>query len=327
MELKYLFNNTDLALMLLKNWEYDESSLDMFQYFRISANAVYPFRQQNQICLLRFCPCLEKPQAYLTAELEFINYLRSRHYQALEPLPAKNGELLVRKATPWGEYYACVFKRVCGTALNELSLDDNILRVYGAALGRLHNLSRAYTSPAAKRWTHADVLTWIEETLHTVSDDRTALEEVKLLDRYFSALPVNRENYGLVHYDFEFDNVFYDKSTNACHVIDFDDAMYHWYIMDIEQALDTLKSEVPNEEFEQAKTVFLGGYETECSMETDWQEKQPFFRRFADLYAYTRVAKSLRECWDNEPEWLVDLRKHLKNILAEKSINFGKLWK
>lgn len=41
---KYLFDNRDPAEMLLKNWAYDPDSLDLFKQYRISSNAVYPFR-------------------------------------------------------------------------------------------------------------------------------------------------------------------------------------------------------------------------------------------------------------------------------------------
>jgi hypothetical protein len=40
LKLKHLFDNRDLAKMILDNWQYDPSSTDMFEYFRISSNAV-----------------------------------------------------------------------------------------------------------------------------------------------------------------------------------------------------------------------------------------------------------------------------------------------
>lgn len=61
--LKYLFQHNDLAEMILKNWSYDPESLDMFQYYRISSNAVYPFRDQGEVRLLRFAPVEEKIEA------------------------------------------------------------------------------------------------------------------------------------------------------------------------------------------------------------------------------------------------------------------------
>ncbi len=52
MKLRHLFHNPDLAHMLVSNWEYDADSLDLFQHFRISANAIYPFRIHGEVCLL-----------------------------------------------------------------------------------------------------------------------------------------------------------------------------------------------------------------------------------------------------------------------------------
>ena len=37
----------------------------------------------------------------------------------------------------------------------------------------------------------------------------------------------------------------------------------------------------------------------------------PACRRFANLYGYVRVLRSVEEKWNNEPEWLVSLRENL----------------
>lgn len=49
LKLKNLFDNRDLTKMILENWEYDPSSLDMFDYYRISSNAVYPFKNEGNV--------------------------------------------------------------------------------------------------------------------------------------------------------------------------------------------------------------------------------------------------------------------------------------
>jgi len=324
MRLRHLFNNLALAEMLVKNWEYDESSLDLFQHFRISANAIYPFKRNGEICLLRCCPTSEKTRESIVAELEFIGYLHSRHYPALEPLPSKTGDEVVQKSTPWGDYYASVFKRVKGKQISQLNFDDEIITAYGAALGRLHSLSGEYTDPKTRRWTHEDVFHWVEETLRDLPVGRLPLDELRLLRDYFSGLPISPATYGLIHYDFETDNVFYDDATKSCSVIDFDDAMYHWYTMDIVQALDSLKDEVAADEFAHKKAVFIEGYRSEYAIEDDQLAAMPAFRRFANLYGYTRVVRAMQECWENEPEWLVELRAKLTESLAADSECFGK---
>ena len=127
MKLRHLFNNPALAEMLLKNWEYDETSLDLFQYFRISANAIYPFKKDGEVRFLRCCPTSEKTKDNILAELEFVNYLRSNQYNALEPIPPKNGNELIQKSTPWGEYYASVFKHVMGKQISETDFSAEIM--------------------------------------------------------------------------------------------------------------------------------------------------------------------------------------------------------
>ncbi|WP_374020403.1 hypothetical protein ABU162_12735 [Paenibacillus thiaminolyticus] len=51
--------------------------------------------------------------------------------------------------------------------------------------------------------------------------------------------------------------MFYDETSHSCHVIDFDDAMYHWYAMDIEQALASLQDCVSPDSFNMKKTMLF----------------------------------------------------------------------
>lgn len=161
LKLQYLYNNEELAAMLLGNWEYDQESLHLFQYYRISSNAVYPFENTGHSQLLRFAPVAEKQKNNILAELEFITYLRVQGYGALEAVASRTGPELIEAETPWGPYYASVFKRVAGVQLGSTELGDHIVYKYGEALGRLHQLSNEYTPVQPGRWTHKAVLEWI----------------------------------------------------------------------------------------------------------------------------------------------------------------------
>jgi Ser/Thr protein kinase RdoA (MazF antagonist) len=324
MKLRYLFNNFALAEMLLKNWDYDQTSLHLLQDFRISANAIYPFRQNGELCFLRCSPCSEKLKEHLISELDFINYLRTTGYQALEPLLGKTGAQWLQKSTPWGDYYACAFKRVQGQAICETDLDDPLILSYGRALGQLHALSATYAAPNPKHWTHTEVFDWIAGELKLLPPDPKARYELNMLREFFFHLTLTPANYGLVHYDFETDNVFYDPSSGLCSVIDFDDAMYHWYVMDIVQALDSLKQQVAGEAFAHLKAVFLSGYSSQFAIDDDLLAATPILRRFASLYRYTRTKRSIQEHWDNEPAWMVDLRLKLEKMLKTDAASFGK---
>lgn len=112
--------------MIVKNWAYDEDSLEMFQFYRISSNAIYPFRYKGKIRLLRFAPVKEKSKQNLEAELEFISYLRTNGFP-IGGLESKSGQYLIKVGTPWGAYYALVFNRVPGNPIGNTDCNDSII--------------------------------------------------------------------------------------------------------------------------------------------------------------------------------------------------------
>ena len=78
LKLRHLFDNRDLAGMLLADWAHDDPADQLFGSFRISSNATYPFRRSGKTCFLRFSPVDEKQPEAVLAELEFIRFLRGQ---------------------------------------------------------------------------------------------------------------------------------------------------------------------------------------------------------------------------------------------------------
>ena len=165
---------------------------------------------------------------------------------------------------------------------------------------------------------------WMEDVLSNFPEEIDAKNELYILKDYFLKLPTTKDNFGLIHYDFETDNVFYDEVTKTYNPIDFDDAMYHWYAMDIEQALDSMKEDMPEEQVEPAINQFINGYRSEYDISDDMLKLLPIFRRYANLYGYVRVLRSIEEKWNNEPEWMVTLRIRLENLLNKRKDTFTK---
>ncbi len=317
-----LIENFELAEEVLSYWEYDIDSLEeCFQYFRISSNAIYPFRRNGVLCFLRFAPVTEKRYDNLKGELKFIQYLRSKEYPALEPIPAKNDELILTVATKWGDYYASAFYGVPGEAIEETSFSRDICFAYGKQLGRLHKLSSEY-APATRKQTHDDILDLIEHRLHEFQCDSTLKTCLATLRQNLSCLPKDRLHYGLVHYDFECDNVFFDADTGNCHVIDFEDGMYHFYGIDLVQAMDSIREEAPVKLYEEAVGAFLDGYRTEFCYDEVVEAAMPTLRTFRDLYSYARNVYCVSGMIENAPEWMVNLAKILneKNEMLQSEI-------
>ena len=322
LKLKYMFENFELAKFALENWEHDEKGLDEYlKYFRISSNAVYPFAIQGKRCFLRLAPVEEKKARNLLGELEFLEYLRKDGYPAMRPVLSKNGSTLLKLDTKWGQYYASVFEGVPGKCIEDTDYSAEIMISYGKALGKLHRLSMEY-EPIHEKWSYEAVLGWIREVLTEYSTPEEMMQEWEAVKKELEVLERNLENYGLVHYDFEPDNVFYDENTGACHVIDFEDGMYHFFLVDVEQVLDALSEELEGDAFLQAKAYFLQGYRSEKTLELDFEEKLSLMRRFCNLYSYARLTHCLSEEVSEAPEWMVKLRGMLekKRVFLERGV-------
>lgn len=325
LKLKYLFENYNLAKEALLNWKHDTDTLDdLLCQFRISSNAIYPFTQEGEMCFLRLAPVEEKMEQNVLGELEFIQFLNEHYYPALRPIVANNGAVLLTINTEWGKYYASAFQKVCGVQIEDLSLTDEIMYQYGKALGKLHTLSAKF-KPNIKKWTYVDAMKWIQTTLKEYQSPDFMIDRLNELDKELALLPRNSDNFGLVHYDFELDNVFYDESTKTCHVIDFDDGMYHWFALDIEQVFDSLAEELDGENLINAQQEFLRGYCEEHCYSKEMEQSRPLMRRFVDLFTYTRLIRSVAETFENEPDWLIALRKKLNKRISEKEKYFESL--
>ena len=323
MKLKYLFDNRDVVPMLLGYWYPNVTSLELLEGFRISANAVYPFSVHGNVFYLRFAPVVEKTGINIRAELDFLYFLQSRHYPAVKVVSACDGRELITAETPWGQMVAVVFESVKGEPLSQIEYENSLYYGYGKSLGQLHTLSMEYHTKGIARGSWQDVLVWCEQIILEYGGGETALSEAHILREYFAELPDGKEVFGLIHYDFELDNVFYDKDTGVFCPIDFDDSVYHWFVMDIEQALSSIRDELPDELFQRAAEQFMHGYSNEKSVDASLLACLPMFRRYANLLTYARVLRSMHEKWENEPNWMTEIRQKLTFALEDNSKFFG----
>lgn len=309
--LKNLNENFELAEYALQNWEYDKESLtERFSHFRISSNAIYPFDRNGELCFLRLAPTEEKSENNIKGEIEFLGYLKENNFPSMRPIEAKNGEVILKLQTPWSEYYASVFACVSGIPVEETDYSPQIMECYGETLGLLHKLSSEY-APKVKKWTHNDALKWVENIFAEYDAPSYMADECRKVCTKLADLPVDKTTYGLVHYDFEPDNVFYDEQNNVCNVIDFDDGMYHFYVLDIEQVFDCLAEELEGERLEEAKEQFIKGYRSKFPLPDDYEITLPLMRRFCNIFAYARLVRCVAEKTEYQPEWLIDLAERL----------------
>lgn len=130
----------------------------------------------------------------------------------------------------------------------------------------------------------------------------------------------NVDIYGLIHFDFEVDNIIWQEGHPQ--FIDFESSVAGWYPADICFALRDLferDSSLQSREF----LLFKEGYRLICTLSDEEVLKIPMFLRLHNLIMFKQLKKSLDVVIDSgQPQWVNGLIVKLENRLRwyEESI-------
>lgn len=317
LKLKYLFENFDLARKCMELYEHDEDRAnELLQYFRISSNAIYPFFfKSGEVCFLRLSPVEEKALSEIESEIELMEWLIGKGFPAMHPVPMKDGELFGQVDTEWGCYNVSCFKKVLGEKLEDTAGTLDIVKGYGKTLGQLHALMKQYPY-GEKRRSHEELMIEIQDRLQRYGASGIVKNELEAVKDELKEISVSRDEYGIIHYDFEPDNVFYDVESGTFGVIDFDDSIRCWYALDVVRALDALDEVMNGGNMEEAAQCFFEGYRSATAFTEEQECYLPLMRRFVRVQEYATLLHVLSEEVENPPQWMVGLKAHLQNKLA-----------
>lgn len=306
-----------IAQSLIQHWEHNEGSL---MFWRASSNFVYAFENKQEKYFLRFSYQQESSIEQITDELAFMEYLRSNDYPCVVPVVSVNGKYIETVQHPEGAYFAVVFHAVIGVGLDE-SITEVQWEDWGKSLASLHQLSELYDSSSNRQWDWKGILQKINTILQAYPNEKEARQELNTLTLYLQSLPISNRNYGLIHYDFQLDNLFYEDKHRSFNVIDFDDAVYSWYAHDIVTALDDFLDDDMNVDHSPVKS-FLQGYRSIRPLSEEDVRTFPYFQRFMKLYQFSKLLWTL-EGSDivDAPQWLDDLK--IKLVRARDRLRDG----
>lgn len=292
-----LIEQDEMAASLSKYWKLGEDEKNRLFFFRSSSNVVYLLKCNQETYFLRYAPQDEKSKEQIEAEIELILYLREHGYTANEPIACLDGSYIADN----GSCYAVLFRAVTGEELDDISLNEEIISGYGISLAKFHQLSKTF-KPGHPRTSYEDILTWIGNVL---KDDETMLKVVHKVREDLNKIPKNSETFGVCHYDFELDNVFYDCNNGQYEIIDFDDSMYHFYAIDVLKAIQSIQEETDASEHEKLCCAFLTGYQS-ILPDLD-QSLFPYYEHFIWLYSYARQIYSLSGIPKQVPDWMEEI--------------------
>ncbi|QFF97709.1 aminoglycoside phosphotransferase [Psychrobacillus glaciei] len=309
------FSSLEVAESLLQHWKHDEGTLI---FWRASSNFVCAFERKGIRFFLRFSFEDENTLEQIKEELDFMEYLKKNNFPCVSPILSLNNNFIETVKTSDGGYFGVVFSAASGTHLDEEEdLLDSQLEQWGRSLATLHNLSMNYEIKNKKRKSWQDTLLFIKNVLnhHPLEDE--AKKEYHTISHWLHSLLVSKNTYGLIHYDFQLDNLFYDAKDVTFEIIDFDDSMYHWFAQDVVTALtDELESEQPASK--KRINAFLKGYRTKKELSEEDIDLFPMFLRFSKLYQFARLLRSMESSTgEDDPAWLGNLRGKLISKVDE----------
>jgi Ser/Thr protein kinase RdoA (MazF antagonist) len=208
-----------LAESILERWGYDPGSV---YYFRASANFLFIFKRNEKTYFLRFSDATEKDLTSIGTEVRILNYLREQTVKVALPVKSLNGCEIETVETDIGTFHAVVFEALPGKQFETEELEMGQFFRWGNALGRLHhvfkNMPSDISEPRASWMTQLqDIKALLPKT------EIAALQELDEIMELGKSLPVSDENFGLIHFDYELDNLRWDEDTIG--MLDFDDCI------------------------------------------------------------------------------------------------------
>jgi Ser/Thr protein kinase RdoA (MazF antagonist) len=296
-----------IAEHILEQWEHDQGSA---QFFRSSANFVYIFRKGGEHYFLRFAESTERACAEIEAEMALLSFLARQGMTVTTPVTSKNGRCVETAETDLGIFHAVVFAQLPGREAEIEELGPVQFERWGATLGKLHARMHLYQDPSVSaRGTWKDHLALVRNAVP--KDEPRVQAECDYLTSFLAALPVTETNYGLIHGDFELDNLRWQDETIA--MFDFDECAASWYIADVAFALRDL-FETGVDLSHPSFRAFIRGYSAQYSLDEELLAHLPTLMRLVNLIIYAKLVRAMDLAQDQDcPAWCTSLLLRLEN--------------
>ena len=296
---------TLLVQPLLDHWPHDPGSA---RVVRASSNFIHRYTFQDQPRILRLTPAEQRTPAMLQAEMAFLQHLAGHGLPVNRPIPSLAGRLIESTQTQLRVLHAVSLEWLEGEELefDVLTLED--FTRWGQALGELHRAAAGFSAPE-----RPDGKGLLQAALEKLpAGEVTARRAGQILQARLAMLPTRPENYGLIHYDFELDNLLWREGVPQ--IIDFDDSAWYWLAADVTYALRDLFEDWASrvDLHHPSLQAFVVGYRRARLLQESELAHLPLFMALLNLLMYVELLQIVEEPPGvGEPEWTTNLRTRL----------------
>jgi Ser/Thr protein kinase RdoA (MazF antagonist) len=202
--------------------------------------------------------------------MEFIDYLKKNDASVPIVYHSINNQIVEKVSCENNQYFSITcYSKAKGSFVKKEDMNSELFYLLGKDIGRLHQLTKNY-QPVNKR------IEWYEEDYisdcirYLTEEDELILKKSYEIFKKIKSLPKSENNYGLIHTDLHFHNMFYKEGKFT--FFDFDDSSYKYFISDIAIVLYYyfVFNDRSSNRIEKTKEIlvpFMKGYQTENKLD------------------------------------------------------------
>lgn len=266
-----------------------------------TGNLVFEVKRANIAYILRASEYSPDRKEHTAFELKWVEYLSDHMAGVVRPKKSVNHNLYEVITASSKAYILCLLEKAPGKIVdsnNPNEFNEELFFTLGALMGNMHRLTVDYEGNIRKpefEW-NSPINSW--RNANVILDENVRLFQKRYCDE-ISALPIDKDNYGIIHWDIHTDNFFVDNGKIK--LFDFDDCQFNWYTADMASAIFfmvlkgagplTHKSEKERTEFAEAYLIsYLKGYLQTNKTSAYWIRKIDLFIKYqmCDEYLATQ---------------------------------------
>ena len=275
------------------------------RWWRSSGSHVFVLDGDGGRRFLRFVPDTYRGRSDIAAAVRLMAQLSRGGSAVVRPVASESGALTVTVPTRIGAMHAMMVEAAPGEEAGIADLTESRARRWGEALARLHRDASGLGAGLGESFGELPGLA------RRFAGDTALVEATLTLAGWMGSLPRDGNHWGVVHGDFELDNLAWVGDQPIAY--DFDEAAISWFAADIASAVRDLADPTGHAAGgHQARFgAFIAGYRSLRSLDDQDLGHLPLFAGLHAAASLVRITSALGDHGRDEPPWLTELRGKL----------------
>jgi Ser/Thr protein kinase RdoA (MazF antagonist) len=290
--MRHLKEDLELANHIIKQW--DLKDIESLVFFRSSASSIYQVKANQARYYLRLIPFDERPFDHLQDEMNLIQWLLKYRMDIIQPVLSKEKTYIIQE----NNHYGSLFKAVEGIRLDQMELNDDLIILMAKQIAKMHGLTK--TKNTLVKRTIYDLLTEFNTDNPFIQEER---------DELINCLFKLDCSFGIIHFDYDPDNLFYDKERHTINLIDFESTIQSYHMHELYNVFEAWDDEynLPKDKADFFKHLFINTYQDIHPAFIYKDAYEPIFKRVNRLVQYIQLSHCLSDIPEDEEPWMEDL--------------------